>query len=471
MSGARPWLRSESIRSFMRGVAERDHAALPRRQLLVGVEAEHGRVAAAADRHAVGVDRAERLAGVLDDRQAEPLERRQVGREAEDVHRQQRLRALRDRGRGGRRVEVERDRVDVGEHRPRALVEHRVGRGDERERARDDLVALLHADRPQREVQAGGAARDRAGVRRRRAAPRTPARTRARAGRATAGPSAAPRARRPPPPGRGRAGRAGSDVGRARRHVAARVGAGRVPGRVRPGWIAYSSESTSASQEASMTFSETPIEPHTSWPSDASSSTRVTASVPLVSSRMRTLKLTSAMSSRCGWLSRDRRAQRLVERVDRAVALRGADVALAVDPDLDRRLGLDLAVGALLDDRRATTRAGTAARSRPTPCAAAARTSRRRPRSGSRACSSSLTRSTTRRAAASSSSSRPPRRARRTVPLPDSSEISSSRRCRPAPGRRARTSPGRRGPRRRACRPCARRRSCRRTAGRRSACG
>ena len=46
----------------------------------------------------------------------------------------------------------------------------------------------------------------------------------------------------------------------------------------------------------------------------------------------------------------DRVAQRGVERVDRAVALGGAHVALAVDPDLDRRLGLDLAVGALLDD-------------------------------------------------------------------------------------------------------------------------
>ena len=46
----------------------------------------------------------------------------------------------------------------------------------------------------------------------------------------------------------------------------------------------------------------------------------------------------------------DRLAQRLVERVHRAVALGGADVALAVDPDLDRRLGLDLAVGALLGD-------------------------------------------------------------------------------------------------------------------------
>src|SRR4029450_13762695 len=43
--------------------------------------------------------------------------------------------------------------------------------------------------------------------------------------------------------------------------------------------------------------------------------------------------------------------QRLVERVHGPVALRGAHVALAVDPDLDRRLGLHAAVLALLRDR------------------------------------------------------------------------------------------------------------------------
>ena len=73
-------------------------------------------------------------------------------------------RALRDRRGGGLRVEVERHRVDVGEHRARALVEHRVGGGDERERRGDDLVALPHPDRAQREVQAGGAGGDRARV-------------------------------------------------------------------------------------------------------------------------------------------------------------------------------------------------------------------------------------------------------------------------------------------------------------------
>ena len=49
-----------------------------------------------------------------------------------------------------------------------------------------------------------------------------------------------------------------------------------------------------------MMFSDTPIEPQTSWPSEASSSTRVTAPVPFASSRIRTLKFTSAISSRCG---------------------------------------------------------------------------------------------------------------------------------------------------------------------------
>src|SRR5207302_11492121 len=67
--------------------------------------------------------------------------------------------------------------------------------------------------------------------------------------------------------------------------------------------IPYSSESSSASQEASMMFSDTPIEPQTSSPSEASSSTRVTAPVPFVSSRMRTLKFTRSMSRRCGWIS------------------------------------------------------------------------------------------------------------------------------------------------------------------------
>ena len=73
-----------------RRVRGRDHPALPGRDLLVRVEAEYRRMPATADRHAVGIDRAERLARVLDDRQPEPLERTEVGWVTEDVHRQQR---------------------------------------------------------------------------------------------------------------------------------------------------------------------------------------------------------------------------------------------------------------------------------------------------------------------------------------------------------------------------------------------
>ena len=78
-----------------RRVGHGDHPALARRQLLVGVEAEGRRMAARADPHAVAVHGAQRLAGVLDDRQAHALEGGQVGRVAEDVHGQQRGRARR----------------------------------------------------------------------------------------------------------------------------------------------------------------------------------------------------------------------------------------------------------------------------------------------------------------------------------------------------------------------------------------
>jgi len=54
------------------------------------------------------------------------------------------------------------------------------------------------------------------------------------------------------------------------------------------------------------------------------------------------------MSARCGWRSVIRAAQGAVEGVDRSVSLRDPHVALAVDPDLDRRLGLYAPVLALL---------------------------------------------------------------------------------------------------------------------------
>ena len=125
-------------------------------------------MAAGADHRAVGVDRAERLARVLDQPQAagldQPLERRHVGGVAEHVHGQHGGGALAHRGGGGGGIEVQRHGVDVGEHRLRSLVQHGVGRGHEREGAGHHLVAVRHAGSAQRQVQSGGAAGHRARV-------------------------------------------------------------------------------------------------------------------------------------------------------------------------------------------------------------------------------------------------------------------------------------------------------------------
>ena len=89
------------------GVGGDDHPALPRRHLLVGVEGEGGEVAAGADHAALRVDRAERLAGVLEEAEAvlggERLELGPGGGPAEDVDRQEARGALADRRRGGAR--------------------------------------------------------------------------------------------------------------------------------------------------------------------------------------------------------------------------------------------------------------------------------------------------------------------------------------------------------------------------------
>ena len=147
-----------------------------------------------------------------------------------------------------------------------------------------------HADRAQREVQPGRAGRDRAGVARADArGERRLERRHARAERELA--------RAQHLEHRLLLGLADHGLGeRDRRRCVACVmtaRARRPPRRAcgarGPGSMPASSESTSASQLASITFSETPIAPHVSVPSEASSSTRVTAPVAFCSSRMRTL--------------------------------------------------------------------------------------------------------------------------------------------------------------------------------------
>ena len=76
----------------------------------------------------------------------------------------------------------------------------------------------------------------------------------------------------------------------------------------------------------------------------------------------------------------ERLAQRGVERVDRAVSVGGGVEDLAVDLDLDGRLGEELARRRAARRGRCSRRSGTARRSRPGGAGSAARSSPRRPR-------------------------------------------------------------------------------------------
>ena len=165
----RPWLREALQERPVLLRLHGDGTPLPRRHLLVRVEGEDGRSAAGAERPAAVLG-AERLAGVLDEGEAVPLGDRlelgELGRVAEDVHGEDRLRARRDGRLDRSGVEVQRARVDVREDRRRAFVEDAVGGGDEGERRRHDLVARPQAREPHSEVEPRGAARHRGDVRR-----------------------------------------------------------------------------------------------------------------------------------------------------------------------------------------------------------------------------------------------------------------------------------------------------------------
>ncbi len=147
------------------GVRE-DDSALTGRELLVRVEAEHARNAVRADRIALVLG-AQGLGGVLDQGQPVPVADRpdlvELARVAEHVDCHDRLRALGDRRLEGRRVEVQRARVDVGEDRRRPLDDEAVRRGHERERRGDRLVSRAKPGDSREEVQPRGAARDRCG--------------------------------------------------------------------------------------------------------------------------------------------------------------------------------------------------------------------------------------------------------------------------------------------------------------------
>ena len=117
------------------GAVGRDHAALAGGDVLHGVEAEGGEIGGRADAPRSG-GRAERVRGVVDDRQAvargDAAEADQRRRTSGEVHRQERRGARRHRGLGRGRIEVQRGEVDVGQHRRAAGVDDRVDRRAER---------------------------------------------------------------------------------------------------------------------------------------------------------------------------------------------------------------------------------------------------------------------------------------------------------------------------------------------------
>src|SRR3970282_562990 len=90
----------------------------------------------------------------------------ELAREAEHVDSDDPTRAVRDRSLDSVRIEVPGMRVDVSEHRRRALEDEAVCRSHERERRRDYFVAGAEACDPAQEMKPGGPARDRGGERR-----------------------------------------------------------------------------------------------------------------------------------------------------------------------------------------------------------------------------------------------------------------------------------------------------------------
>ena len=159
-----PWNRSMRTRSATSRSREQDHPGVAHRgQVLAGEERERGRVAERPDRPAVAAG-AVRLGGILDQGQPVPIgdlaQRGQVGRLAAEVHGDDRPGPL-GHGRvhrGG--VEVERGRVDVGEHRAGAGAGDRLGRRVERVGGADDLVPRADQEALERQDQCVGAVGD-----------------------------------------------------------------------------------------------------------------------------------------------------------------------------------------------------------------------------------------------------------------------------------------------------------------------
>ena len=145
----------------------RDRAPLPGRDDLARVEREARRHPERAARRSA-VARAERPGGVLDEHDLlryGGLQRLPLDRSAEEMHRHDGARPRRHRRSDGGRVEDERVRFDVDEHRARSAQLHRVRRGRERVGRDDHLVARSDLERKEREMKRRGSRRDGGGVR------------------------------------------------------------------------------------------------------------------------------------------------------------------------------------------------------------------------------------------------------------------------------------------------------------------
>ena len=135
---------------------ERHRAAAEAGHVLAHAERKHRRVAERADAPAV-VHRPRRVRRVLDKVRARALrdldKRIEVGRLAEEVRRDDSLRALRNGGRRELRIDVEGLGVDVDEHRRRADADNGRRHRGERVGRHDDFVAAAEPHGLEHEVE------------------------------------------------------------------------------------------------------------------------------------------------------------------------------------------------------------------------------------------------------------------------------------------------------------------------------
>ena len=141
-----------------RRIARHQHAALTGRHGLVGVEAEHHRIALQRANALPLPGRRQRMGSVFHHFQAVLLcngvDGVHVHRQTGIVHRHQRLGPRGDGRFNGSGVDVERGRIDVHQPHVGAQVAHHLGGGGEGVRGGDDLVTGADAQGFQRQVQA-----------------------------------------------------------------------------------------------------------------------------------------------------------------------------------------------------------------------------------------------------------------------------------------------------------------------------